>query len=123
MGRLCYLVQPSGHWSWYFRQGFVPVARQVWRAFCRHGTIFFACRRGRGTSLMRAIYLSPVTNFMRCSGAVRVNHQLQSCHGCRSKSKNRDEPINFIVRVSGCNLLLKSRYRGLELSELLSNCP
>jgi hypothetical protein len=43
---------------------------------------------------------------MRCSGAVRVYHQLLSCHGCRSESKNRDEPINFIVRVMrSCSLL------------------
>jgi len=29
------------------------------------------------------IYLSPFIRFMRCSGAIRVYHQLQSCHGCR----------------------------------------
>jgi hypothetical protein len=35
-------------------------------------------------SWLLAIYLSPVTNIMRCSGAVRVYHYLQCCHGCRS---------------------------------------
>ena len=45
-------------------------ARRVWRTFCRHGTNFIACWRDRGTGLMRAIYLSPVTSFLRCTGAV-----------------------------------------------------
>lgn len=52
--------------------------------------------------LMRAIYLSPGTNIMRSSEAIRVYHQLQNCLGCASKSKNHDEPINFVVRVSSC---------------------
>jgi hypothetical protein len=39
--------------------------------------------------------LSRYRYFVNSSGAVRVYHQLQSCHGCRSKSKNHDEPINF----------------------------
>jgi transposase len=34
------------------------------------------------------------------SGAVRVYPRLQSCLGCRIKSKTCDKPINFIVRVS-----------------------
>jgi hypothetical protein len=48
--------------SWYFSQKVVPVARQVWRAFCRHGTEFIALRSalptvaerrwGRGTRLL-----------------------------------------------------------------------
>jgi hypothetical protein len=36
------------------------VARQVWRAFCRHGTNFIACRRGRGTSLINGREIVPV---------------------------------------------------------------
>ena len=51
-------------------------------------------------SWMRVINLSPVTNFIRCCGAVRIYLDALSCLGSRSKSKNRDEPINFIVRVS-----------------------
>ena len=49
MGRLCYLAKPTGNVSWCFSQKFVPVARQVWRAFCRHGTSFIECWCGRGT--------------------------------------------------------------------------
>jgi hypothetical protein len=36
------------------------VARQVWRAFCRHGTIFIGCRRSRGTSLIDGREIVPV---------------------------------------------------------------
>jgi hypothetical protein len=34
--------------------------RRAWRAFCRHGTIFIACRRGRGTSLIDGRDIVPV---------------------------------------------------------------
>jgi hypothetical protein len=36
--------------SWCFSREIVPVARQVWRAFCRPGASFIACWRNRGTS-------------------------------------------------------------------------
>jgi hypothetical protein len=35
-------------------------ARRVWRAFCRPGTIFIACRRGRGTSLIDGRDIVPI---------------------------------------------------------------
>jgi hypothetical protein len=44
------LTQPSGYQSRYFSREVVPVARQVWRAFCRHGASFIACRRDREIS-------------------------------------------------------------------------
>jgi len=50
----------TGHRSWYFSQKIVPVARQVWRAFCRHGTIFIGCRRDRDTSLIDGREIVPV---------------------------------------------------------------
>ena len=31
---------------------------------------------------------------------------LQICQGCKSKSKNRDELMNYTVRVSSCNNLI-----------------
>lgn len=37
---------------------------------------------------------------LRADAGVRVYHQLQICLGSRSKSKNRDKQITFIVRVS-----------------------
>jgi hypothetical protein len=48
--------------SWYFSREIVPVARQAWRAFCCHGTIFIACRRGRGTIYINGRVIVPVTN-------------------------------------------------------------
>jgi len=39
-----------------------------------------------------------IQSFIGNTGAVGVQ-LLQICLGCRSKSKNRDKPINFIVRV------------------------
>jgi len=50
---------------------------------------------------MRAIYLSPFSDLVRCRGAVQIHHPLQNCHGCRSKSKNHDKLINYTVRVMG----------------------
>ena len=47
-----------------------PGARRVWRGFCRHGTNFIACCRDRGTSLIGAATLSPVTNLVAGTGAV-----------------------------------------------------
>jgi len=38
--------------------------------FCRHGTIFIACWRDRGTSLIGAVNLSPVTMLVAGTGAV-----------------------------------------------------
>jgi hypothetical protein len=46
--------------SWYFSQKIVPVVRQVWRAFCRPGANFIACRRGRGTSSVDGREIVPV---------------------------------------------------------------
>jgi len=45
----CYLAQPSGQWSRCFSRKAIPVARQVWRAFCNPGTGFITFWRGRGT--------------------------------------------------------------------------
>ena len=41
-------------------QKIVPVARQVWRAFCHHGRNFIELRRGRGTSLISSREIVPV---------------------------------------------------------------
>jgi hypothetical protein len=38
--------------------------------FCRHGTSLIACWRDRGTILIGAARLSPVTNLVECTGAV-----------------------------------------------------
>jgi hypothetical protein len=83
MGRLCYLAQPSGFWSWCFRQNTLPVARQVWRAFCRPGTIFIACRRGRGTSLIDGRDIVPVDKAQKRhwrSIAVQIISEAENYH-------------------------------------------
>jgi len=45
-------------------------ARRVWRTFCRHGTNFIECWRDRGTSLIGAANLSPITKLVAGTGAV-----------------------------------------------------
>jgi hypothetical protein len=69
MGRLCYPT-PAPPQSCPGRPVSSPGARRVWRTFCRHGTKFcehYACR---GTSLIGAANLSPVTKLVAGTGAV-----------------------------------------------------
>jgi hypothetical protein len=97
MGRLCY---PTPHRvkSWYFSQKAVTMQGGYGACFCRHGTNFIACWRDRGTSLIGAANLSPVTNLVAGTGAVS-----------RYKLSRRQKFItvqNFNcvqMRVSGCN--------------------
>ena len=44
--------------------------RRVWRTFCRHSTNFIVCWRDRGTNLIGAANLSPVTKLVAGTGAV-----------------------------------------------------
>jgi len=66
--------------------------------FCRHGTNFIECWRDRGTSLIGAANLSPVTKLVEGTGAVS-----------RYKLSRRQEfitiqDLNSVqMRVSGCN--------------------
>jgi hypothetical protein len=45
-------------------------ARRVWRTFCRHGINFIEHYACRGTSLIEAVNLSPVTKLVAGTGAV-----------------------------------------------------
>jgi len=54
------------------------VARQVWCAFCRHGTIFIACRRGRGTSFIDGREIVPVQGGYGVLFAVMVQFLLSA---------------------------------------------
>ncbi len=56
--------------SWYFSQKAVTVQGGYGTCFCRHGTIFIACWRDRGTILIRAANLSPITKLVASTGAV-----------------------------------------------------
>jgi len=51
---------------------------------------------------------------MRPDERIRVQRPLLICLGCRSKSKNRDKQLTFIVRVSG-RIFFKALSRGDRL--------
>jgi hypothetical protein len=99
MGRLCYPTQHPGspeYSGWYFSQKVVTVQGRYGTCFCRHGTNFIACWRDRGTILIGAANLSPVTNLVVGTGAVsRRAPQKRSesggtiCHGARNLSRCR----------------------------------
>ena len=60
------------------------MARQVWRAFCRHGTNFIECRRDRGTRLIDGREIVPVDEAGKRhwrSVAVQVRPKPENCHG------------------------------------------
>ena len=111
--------------SWYFSQKAVTVQGGYGALFAVHGTNFIEHYACRGTSLIGAANLSPVTKLVAGTGAVsryklsrsqkfvtvqdfncgqmRVsgcNGPLQICLGCRSKSKKCDKQLTHIVRVS-----------------------
>jgi hypothetical protein len=97
-----------------------------WRTFCRHGTNFIEHYACRGTILVGAANLSPVTKLVAGTGPeysgvqtiskpeiyhgtgfqlhadarVRVLQPLQICLKGRSKSKKCDKQLTHIVRVS-----------------------
>ena len=56
--------------TWYFSHKVVPVQGGYGTCFCRHGTNIIAFWRDRGTSLIEAASLSPVTNLVTGTGAV-----------------------------------------------------
>ncbi len=56
--------------SRYFSHETITVQGGYGACFCRHGTNYMACWRDRGTSLIGAASLSPVTNLVAGTGAV-----------------------------------------------------
>ena len=127
MGRLCYPILPRPK-----RRGQAPGrvpflqpeschgARRVWRTFCRLGTNFIEHYACRGTSLIGATNLSPVTKLVAgtgpasggtvqfvsepeiCQGAgfilradarVRVQRPLRICLGCRSPASGGTKSV------------------------------
>jgi hypothetical protein len=72
-------------------------AGRVWRTFCRHGTNFIACWRDRGTILIGAASLSPVTKLVAGTGAVSW-YKLS-----RSQKFITVQDLNYVqMSVSGC---------------------
>jgi len=87
------------HWaeSWYFSQKAVTVQGGYGTCFCCHGTNFIACWRDRGTSLIGAANLSPVTKLVAGTGAVS-RYKLS-----RSQKIITVQDLNYgQMRVSGC---------------------
>jgi len=73
-------------------------ARRVWRTFCRHVTNFIEHYACRGTSLIGAANLSPVTKLVAGTGAVS-RYKLS-----RSQKFVKVQDLNCgQMRVSGCN--------------------
>ena len=71
------------------------MARQVWRAFCRPGTDFIVCRRGRGTSFINGRAIVPIDEAQKRhwrSIAVEVVSKPEICQGA-------DFLLRAIVRV------------------------
>jgi len=104
MGRLCYLAQPSGSWSWCFSRKALPVARQVWRAFCLPGTSFIAFWRGRGTILIDGRVFLPVDNAGKShwrSVAMQFVSEVENCHGAECLLR-----VAVRIRVLGYKLVL-----------------
>jgi hypothetical protein len=118
MGRLCYPTQAPLQ-SCPGRLQSCPGARRVWRGFCRHGTNFIAFWRDRGTSLIGATSLSPVTNLVEVTGAVS-RYKLS-----RSQKFVKVQDFNYVqMRVSGCN----SHYKfvlsaGAKAKSVTNNLP
>ena len=84
--------------SWYFSHKAVTVQGGYGTCFCRHGTNFIACWRDRGTSLIGAANLSPVTNLVAGTGAVS-RYRLSRSHKFITV-----QDLNYVqMRVSGCN--------------------
>ena len=91
--------------SWFFSQKMVPVQGGYGTCFCRPGANLIGGRTCRGTNMIESSHLSRYCYFINSSGAIAVQ-ALRICHECRSKSKNRDKQLTFIVRVRRSSLLI-----------------
>jgi hypothetical protein len=84
--------------SWYFSREVVTVQGGHGTCFCSHGTNFIVCWRDRGTSLIGATSLSPVTNLVTGTGAVSRYKLSRSQKSVTVQDFNCGQ-----MRVSGCN--------------------
>ena len=84
--------------SWYFSQKTVTVQGGYGTCFCRHGTSFIEHYACRGTSLIGAANLSPVTNLVVGTGAVSRYNLSRSQKLVTVQDFNCGQ-----MRVSGCN--------------------
>src|SRR4030042_4736654 len=115
MGRLCY---PTSHRaaSWYFSQKTVPVQGGYGTRFCRPGTNYaehYACR---GTILIGAANLSPVTKLVVGTGAVSRYKLSRSQKFVTVQDFNCGQ-----MSVSGCNNHYKSVLSAGEKAKSVTN--
>jgi hypothetical protein len=71
---------------------------EAWRTFCRHGTSFIEHYECRGTSLIGAANLSPVTKLVASTGAVSRYILSRSQKSVTVQDFNSEQ-----ISVSGCN--------------------
>jgi hypothetical protein len=84
--------------SWYFSRETVTVQGGYGTCFCRHGTNFIEHYACRGTSLIVAAKLSPVTNLVAGTGAVSRYNLSRSQKTVKVQDLNCGQ-----MCVSGCN--------------------
>ncbi len=118
MGRLCYPTQASGQSPGTLARN-CHGARRVWRTFCRPGTSFIEHYACRGTSLIGAANLSPVTKLVAGTGAVSRYKLSRSQKFVTVQDFNCGQ-----MRVSGCN----SHYKfvlgaGAKAKSVTNNLP
>ena len=97
----------------------VPVARQVWRTFCRHGTNLIEHYACRGINMIEATNLSPVTKLVVGTGAVSRNNLSWSQRTVMVRDSDCVQ-----MRVSGC----KNHYKfvlgaGAKAKSVTNNLP
>ncbi len=118
MGRLCYPT-PAPPQICPGRPESCHGARRVWRTFCRPGTSFVEHYVCRGTSLIGAANLSPVSKLVAGTGAVS-RYKLS-----RSQKFIKVQEFNCVqMRVSGC----KNHYKfvlgaGAKAKSVTNNLP
>jgi hypothetical protein len=96
-----------------------PGARRVWRTFCRHGTNFIEHYACRGTSMIGATNLSPVTMLVECTSAVSRYNLSRS-----QKSVKVQDLYYGLMRVSGCNNQYESVLSaGAKAKSVTNNLP
>jgi len=94
----CVTRRKHGAGSWYFSQKAVTVQGGYGTCFCSHGTNFIGYWRDRGTSLIGAASLSPVTNLVAGTSAVSRYKLSRSCKSVKVQNSNWVQ-----MSESGCN--------------------
>src|SRR4030043_355870 len=118
MGRLCYPTQHPGRILILLPQS-CHGARRVWRTFCRPGTNFVKHYACRGTRLIGAANLSPVTNLVEGTGAVSRYKLSRSQKFITVQDFNCGQ-----MSVSGCKNYYKFILRaGAKAKSVTNNLP